>query len=537
MTFPLPLQHVQRGGEHVALQLGQTLFVLGANGTGKSSLMQRFSASSGGRARRISASRQTWMQSSAIEFAPSQKTQLENQFRNWDNQYQSRFMEQNAQVRPGLTIYDLIDAENVEARAIASALRSGETGLAQELAKRTAPIAKVNELFSASNLPVAIAVEGGDRLIARKHGSPPYGVAELSDGERNALLISAEVLTARPGSLLIIDEPERHLHRSIISPLLTQLFRYRDDCAFVVATHDLMLPVDNPEAQVVLVRSCVYSGQQAVSWDYDVVPANAEIDEQLKHDIVGARRRIVFTEGEESSLDKPLYGVIFPDISIRAKGTSRDVIQAVRGIRESEAVHWVKAYGIVDRDARTANEITALEQLGIYVLDFYAVEAIYYNPKVIQGVAKRNASVIGGDGDERAEQAITAGLAAVQPHLARLAVRAVERWVRKQLFSALPNSASISSGTSVEVHIETAPLLAQEVEELNTAAQNRDWTRILRTCSIKDSPAPNAIAIAVGFKNSGTYEGAVLQMLRDDPISLALVRSFFSPLTGELGVS
>ena len=43
-----------------------------------------------------------------------------------------------------------------------------------------------------------------------------YGAAELSDGERNALLISAEILTAKDGTLLIIDEPERHLHRSII---------------------------------------------------------------------------------------------------------------------------------------------------------------------------------------------------------------------------------------------------------------------------------------------------------------------------------
>ncbi len=57
--------------------------------------------------------------------------------------------------------------------------------------------------------------------IASKSGGPHYSVAKLSDGERNALLIAATVLSVTPETLLLIDEPERHLHRSIISPPLT----------------------------------------------------------------------------------------------------------------------------------------------------------------------------------------------------------------------------------------------------------------------------------------------------------------------------
>ena len=66
-----------------------------------------------------------------------------------------------------------------------------------------------------------------------KNGSPPYSIAELSDGERNSLLIAASILTMKSESLVLIDEPERHLHRSIISPLLQHLFSSRSDCAFI----------------------------------------------------------------------------------------------------------------------------------------------------------------------------------------------------------------------------------------------------------------------------------------------------------------
>ena len=90
------------------------------------------------------------------------------------------------------------------------------------------------------------------KVVASRNGSTPYSVAELSDGERNAFLIAADILTAGTGTLLLIDEPERHLHRSIISPLLSLLFAKRKDCFFVVSTHEVMLPLDNPAAQTLL---------------------------------------------------------------------------------------------------------------------------------------------------------------------------------------------------------------------------------------------------------------------------------------------
>lgn len=521
--------------EPITLDMGETLFILGANGTGKSALLQRFATQIGmGKLRRISATRQTWFASNGLDFTPSQKESHEYQIRNWDIQTQARYVEQQANIRTSLAIYDLIDAENVNARAIAAAMRAGETEKARELALKTAPIETINELLIASNIPVTISVAGNDQLMASKNGGPLYRAAELSDGERNALLVGAEVLTAKPGIVLLIDEPERHFHRAIVSPLLTHLFKYRPDCAFIVATHEILLPVDSPDARTLLVRGCTYQGSEVASWDVDLVPANADIDEGLKRDIVGSRRRVIFVEGDELSLDRPLYSVLFPQVSIRPKRTSRDVEHAVHGIRSSEALHWVKAWGIIDNDGRSEEAVQRLKESGIFALPFYSVESIYYHPDLIRRVAERQAAITGEDGATKAAEAVAAAIQAVRPHLNRLAARAAEKSVRDRVTAAMPTLQQIERRETVNLNVDTAAIVQHELKTLNAAADDGDWLLLATRCPIRETQARDEIARRVGLQNRFQYEGAVLQTLRDDPDLVATVRRHFGDLPSEV---
>ena len=302
------------------LEAGEMLFVLGANGTGKSSLMFHIAKQNRSATRKISAHRQTWMNSDALDMTPSTKMQTERNIRNEDQQQQSRYRDSYAAQRASMTIYELIDAENVRARRIAGLVDSGDLDAAADAAKQEAPIAVINELLQHSSIPITISIHENERVMASKGGGPEYSAAELSDGERNALLIAGSVLTVPPKTLLIIDEPERHLHRSIISPLLSQLFKKRPDCGFVISTHDHDLPLEIRGARALLLRSCSFNGQVAQAWDADELPADAKVDEFLKRDLLGARRKILFVEGTESSLDKPLYSLIFPMVSVIPKG-------------------------------------------------------------------------------------------------------------------------------------------------------------------------------------------------------------------------
>ena len=359
-----------------ALDVGETLFVLGANGTGKSTLMQSLYKSHGKNARWVSAHRQNWFESDSIDLSPQGKRNTEHNMRNFDSHDQARWSDQYASLRANIAICELVEAENVAARAIARAVRAKDSKLVDQLAEKEPPLEVVNELLRESNLTIELSLHENEQILARKAGSAPYSIAHLSDGERNALLIAANVLTAKPGTLILVDEPERHLHRSIISPLLTQLFRKRKDCAFIVSTHDILLPLDNPSARSLLLRSCVYDGNNVAGWNADLVPADSNIGDGLKVDILGARKKILFVEGTTQSLDQPLYGLVFPEVSVIGKSSSRDVEQTVRAIRGAKNLHWLHVFGVVDSDGRSNDEINELKSAGVYAVPAYSVEAL-----------------------------------------------------------------------------------------------------------------------------------------------------------------
>ena len=261
MSFNLDFPDQDESIKTLQLDCGEMMFVLGANGSGKSSLMYHFNRQNHPNTRKISAHRQTWMNSDALDMTPSAKIQTEENIQQEDRQRRSRYRDAYAAQRASMTIYELLDAQNVRAREMAEAFDAGDMDRLAESAKVDAPIAIVNELLRQSNIPITINIRANERVMASKNNGPEYSAAELSDGERNALMIAGNVLTALPGTLLIIDEPERHLHRSIISPLLCQLFERRSDCGFVISTHDYGLPLENSHAQTLLLRSCSFDGQ------------------------------------------------------------------------------------------------------------------------------------------------------------------------------------------------------------------------------------------------------------------------------------
>ncbi len=388
--------------------------------------MHRFYNANESTAHRITAHRQTWFESNAITLSPHQRRQTENQIRGQDRGAQARWREYDPSARASMAIYDLVDAENVRARGIAGAIDSNNFDLAKELRKKDAPIKIINELLKLSSIPVTIAIHENAQIVASKNGSPPYRIAELSDGERNAILIAASVLTAK-GTLLLIDEPERHLHRAIISPLLAELFVRRPDCPFVVSTHDLMLPLDNPTARTLLIRGCTYNGLAVIAWDADIVSTASGIDDDVKRDILGARRNILFVEGMGRSLDKTLYSLVFPDVSVVAKGSCRDVERAVFSIRDAGELHWLHAFGLVDNDCRPQSEVDRLREGGVYATAVYSVEGVYYHPEVQRRVAERHASSTGDDFNKRIADANVAAIAAIALHVQRLSERVAEK--------------------------------------------------------------------------------------------------------------
>ena len=117
------------------LQVGNVLFILGANGTGKSSLISKLYNAHHANAKRISAHRQTWFTSNTLNMTPESRDRLAKNINSQDQQSSARYMEEYAAERPGLAMYDLIDSDTMLAREIAALVRADKLRKARTKAK------------------------------------------------------------------------------------------------------------------------------------------------------------------------------------------------------------------------------------------------------------------------------------------------------------------------------------------------------------------------------------------------------------------
>jgi ABC-type cobalamin/Fe3+-siderophores transport system ATPase subunit len=513
---------------------GGVAFVLGANGTGKSSLMQHLSSANEGRVERILAHRQTWFQSLSVSLSPANYAQTQHNVRVTDINPQTRWQDNYAGARSEVSLYKLIESHNNRARKIAEAADIGNDSLVYERVRADAPLPLTNRLLRSANINVRIFLDEEGALKASKADSAPFSYAQLSDGERNALVIMASVLTAAEGTLFLIDEPERHLHRSIISPLLTQLFAQRPDCYFIISTHEVELPIDAPDSRTLLVRDVVFFEGYPSAWDIDVMDNAAPGNDSLRRDILGARRSILFVEGESNSLDVPLYSLLFPQVSVVPKSSCRDVEQAVRGIRSSSEFHWVQAFGIVDNDNRPQGELAALQTEGIYPLSVYSVESVYYHPDIIQLVATRLSKAQGFDVQQATQHALDGILEAVNRQSQHLVERVVDRQAREQVARQLPTIKTVQAGEKAEISVDIPGLLRTEQAHLATLMSNRDVAAIVARYPIRETPAFSAVARAVRLTDSKAYVSTVRAMMADTPEARSTALALFSTLPTDL---
>lgn len=212
--------------------------------------------------------------------------------------------------------------------------------------------------------------------------SQRYHGKEMSDGERVMLYMICQVLVQRPNTLLIVDEPELHIHKSIVDKLWTRLEVERNDCVFMYITHDLNFALSRNEAKILWVKS--YSGSD---WEYEFLDSAdyEDIPETLLYEIIGTRQKVLFVEGTKNSYDHYLYQEIYKDkgYHVIPCGGCQEVIRLVKAKRTYEKLNAINVYGIVDRDFRTEYEISALQGDGIYCLDVAEVENLFVVPELL----------------------------------------------------------------------------------------------------------------------------------------------------------
>lgn len=205
----------------------------------------------------------------------------------------------------------------------------------------------------------------------------------MSDGERAIFYLVGQTLVASRDSVLIVDEPELHLHPAVMTALWDELAAARPDCAFFFITHSLEFAASRPGRKYM-----IQDFHPAPVWTLDEVPEDTGFGEDFTTLILGSRRPVLFVEGNAAtSLDKLIYRSCYPGHLVVPRESSSAVIHAVTSMRANADFTRISCQGIVDRDHRSEKEIEYLRSRDVHVLPVAEIENLFLLPDVSRAIA------------------------------------------------------------------------------------------------------------------------------------------------------
>lgn len=236
-----------------------------------------------------------------------------------------------------------------------------------------------------SVLPDRELVIGGGKVEVRSRAGDGllYNAADMSDGERVIFYLIGQSLAAKPDSILVVDEPELHLHRCLQARLWDAIEAERPDCLFVYLTHDLDFAASRVNAVKLWLRG--YENQQ---WDWCVLDHDGEIPERLLLEILGSRKPVLFVEGDRDSLEVYVYSHVYPGYTVTPCGGAPAVIHATCSFSALKHLHALECSGIIDRDRRDDEEVRRLADRGVSCLDVSEIENLLLDEGVLRVVAE-----------------------------------------------------------------------------------------------------------------------------------------------------
>lgn len=340
-----------------------------------------------------------------------------------------------------------------------------------------------------------------------------YSATKMSDGERTALYFIAQVLAVPSNKALLIDEPELHLHKSLMNRLWLALERYRPDCLFIYITHDTQFAALHLNADKYWVKR--FSGNN--NWEIEKIESQ-DLPEDLLLDLLGNRKNVLFVEGISGSYDTQLYSLIYKDYYVVPCGSCTQVIARTKAFNSTGLLHHYRAYGLIDRDYRSDYEIEAYKSDNIFTIEVAEVENLFITEELIRIIAK-----IHGENDEDVFRKIYNYIVKLrfEKQIDSQVCQAVVSEIKYRLSCIeidKKNEANAKATLNQGIGNIDYEIIKQEVEtRFRTVADSGDYKNVIRTFNEK------GLAKSIGHFMSITdkdYCKIVIGMLRNGTINI-----------------
>ena len=513
----------------ISLEAGSSLIFVGANGSGKTRLAVHIEKSLGLKGHRISAHRALTLNPAVAKIPerdaiaglrtgrPSADAQIGHRSSiRWKNNEAIALLNDFDYLVQALFAEQSRTSLNTHNRVRAGQIESAEATKFERLSHIWHRLLPMREL----------KISGDDIEVSTPGSNVFYKASEMSDGERSVFYMIGQALFAESDSLLVIDEPELHVHRSIMSKLWDELEAARPDCGFVYITHDLEFAAHRVARKFVIQN---YDPKSA--WTLDAVPEQSEFPEEVATLILGSRRPILFVEGGDEGLDAAIFRCCFPEWTVVPRGSCENVVHAVVTMRGNSELTRIACAGVVDADGHNSDDVEHMRSLGVEVLPVSEMENLILLPPVSRAIAESE-SYAGEELESRLEGLKSAIFELV--NTGDTVEAAVLRHCRRQIDRILKRI-DLRNATSVE---ELQASYAEKAEAvrigdiadarrkaINSAIAERDLPRLL---AVLDHKGMFALA-ATHLKSSrlSHFEAWFFRVLRGDkhPQLAAAVRA------------
>ena len=223
----------------------------------------------------------------------------------------------------------------------------------------------------------------------------PFG--DLSSGEKEVFFVLSFFLRHDVrNAVIVIDEPEMHLHPEFARLLLQTMQGVRPGNQIWLATHNTQIIDEAGRDRVIYLARDLETRKSVVTFGTDEAEAMRQLKNMFGYSgYVGIAKSVVFLEGIDSSSDRKMFSSLFPMSRGRVKlvpcGSSENLTRinaAILQIMESN-FGWMEFYLIRDRDFLSSDAIQKYLNHSsgkIYVLDRYHIENYLLDEDIIAKV-------------------------------------------------------------------------------------------------------------------------------------------------------
>ncbi|WP_420787639.1 AAA family ATPase [Shewanella chilikensis] len=488
MSFEIAIPK-EDGSEILKIEKGASVVIVGANGAGKTRLSAFVEEKLGEQAHRIAAHRALSLNPSVAKISEKDaRTALKT---GWNHKNSTIAHRRGSRWGDNAAVSLLNDfdylLQTLFAEQTNTSLQTHKSVRAGENEEAKATKFEILTQVWQSLLPHReLHISGDDIMVSISGSTDKYSATDMSDGERAVFYMLGQALVADSNTLLIFDEPELHVHKSIMSKLWDELEALRPDCAFLFITHDIEFACSRVAEKYVISKYA-----PAPMWEINRIQGDSGFDENTLTLILGSRKPILFVEGNGDSLDRATFRCCYPEWTVIPRGSCEQVIHSVVTMRQNTSLTRVSCSGIVDADDYSNEDKEYLSSLGIKVLPLCEIENIFLQPSVAKAILEHEGFI-----DSELESKVEGFTSAIIDSVSdKNREDAVIRYCRRRIDRALKKIDL--SGASSEQELRAS--LDREVANLNIEALS-DYARNKIQSAIEDRNLTELLSI---YDNKG----------------------------------